>query len=244
MGYFEGPDEEFSFCDAYAPADFATVRGCDARVWDFFPHRGDGMEQYTDYAMGYDLDNRLPLWVKPRTKVDPKTLFDAMRSHYEGTPMDMTTDPRRRRSRTAVSLASDGLRGGRRDLSERAGNGHAADRFLVHGTGPSLAADDMGILWFGVDDTATSCLTPIYCSTTEVPVCFSEETASMLRYSPVSAFWLFNRVTNFAYLRYDMISADIRKVTDQWENARLEEVKQIDEKDALSQSRPRNAGRS
>ena len=90
--------------------------------------------------------------------------------------------------------------------------------------------DDMGILWFGVDDTATSCLTPIYCSTTEVPVCFSEETASMLRYSPVSAFWLFNRVTNFAYLRYDMISADIRKVTDQWENARLEEVKQIDEK--------------
>ena len=80
---------------------------------------------------------------------------------------------------------------------------------------------DMGILWFGVDDAATSCLTPIYCSTTEVPACFSESNGSMLDYSPTSAFWLFNRVTNFAYMRYDMISADIRKVTDAWENNQL-----------------------
>ena len=32
MGYFDGKDEEFSFADAYCPADFGTVRGCDARV--------------------------------------------------------------------------------------------------------------------------------------------------------------------------------------------------------------------
>ena len=31
----------------------------------------------------------------------------------------------------------------------------------------------------------------------------------MTEYSPTSAFWLFNRVTNFAYLRYDLISEDI-----------------------------------
>lgn len=34
----------------------------------------------------------MPLWVKPRTKVSPKTVFDCMRDHYEGTPMDMTRD--------------------------------------------------------------------------------------------------------------------------------------------------------
>ena len=79
----------------------------------------------------------------------------------------------------------------------------------------------MGILWFGVDDAATSCLTPIFCCTQEVPECFSEQNGSMLEYSPTSAFWLFNRVTNFAYMRYDMISADIRKVTDKWENDHL-----------------------
>ena len=32
MGYYEGPDAEFSFCDAYAPADFSALRACEARV--------------------------------------------------------------------------------------------------------------------------------------------------------------------------------------------------------------------
>ena len=50
----------------------------------------------------------------------------------------------------------------------------------------------------------------------------------MLEYSPTSAFWLFNRVTNFAYMRYDMISADIRKVTDAWENGQLARMAEID----------------
>ena len=35
MGYYEGPDETFSFSDAYAPADFGALRGCEARVWAF-----------------------------------------------------------------------------------------------------------------------------------------------------------------------------------------------------------------
>ena len=43
--------------------------------------------------MGYNLKNRMPLWVKPRTKVSPKQAFDCMRDHYEGTPMDMTKRP-------------------------------------------------------------------------------------------------------------------------------------------------------
>ena len=50
------------------------------------------MDAYEQYAMGYDMQNRMPLWVKPRAKVSPKTVFDCMRDHYEGTPMDMTRD--------------------------------------------------------------------------------------------------------------------------------------------------------
>jgi dipeptidase len=227
-GYFNGPDEEFSFCDAYAPADFGTVRGCDARVWAFFRTVADDMDQYTDYAMGYNMSNRMPLWVKPRTKVDPKTVFDAMRDHYEGTPMDMTQDigagghalPYRWRP---MDFEVDGVT----YLNERAVATQQTGFWFVAQARPWLP-DDMGILWFGVDDAATSCLTPIYCSATEVPECFREGNGTMLKYSPTSAFWLFNRVTNFAYLRYDLIAADIRKVVDEWENTRLEEVKQID----------------
>ncbi|MDE6778539.1 MAG: C69 family dipeptidase [Alistipes sp.] len=221
MGYFDGEDKDFSFADAYAPADFGTIRGCDARVWAFFRTVADGMEAYERYAMGYEPQNRMPLWVKPRTKVSPKTVFDCMRDHYEGTPMDMTTDlgagghacPYRWRP---MSFEVDGTK----YLNERATATQQTGFWFVAQARPQLP-DDMGILWFGVDDAATSCLTPIYCSATEVPVCLSEQNGSMLEYSPTSAFWLFNRVTNFAYLRYDVVSADIRKVVDEWENRML-----------------------
>ena len=224
MGYFEGEDADFSFADAYAPADFGTVRGCDARVWAFFRTVADGMEAYEDYAMGYNLKNRMPLWVKPRTKVSPKTVFDCMRDHYEGTPMDMTQDigagghncPYRWRPMT---FEVDGTE----YLNERATATQQTGFWFV-AQARNDAPRDMGILWFGVDDAATSCLTPIFCCTQEVPECFSEQNGSMLEYSPTSAFWLFNRVTNFAYMRYDMISADIRKVTDKWENDHLASI--------------------
>ena len=228
MGYFEGEDADFSFCDAYGPADFGTVRGCDARVWAFFRTVADGMDAYEQYAMGYDMQNRMPLWVKPRAKVSPKTVFDCMRDHYEGTPMDMTRDlgagghncPYRWRPMT---FEVDG----EEYLNERATATQQTGFWFV-GQARADAGPDMGILWFGVDDAATSCLTPIYCSVQEVPECFREGNGSMLEYSPTSAFWLFNRVTNFAYMRYDMIAADIRKVTDAWENGLLEEVRGVD----------------
>ena len=92
MGYFDGADQEFSFADAYAPLDFGAMRGCEARVWAFFRTVADDMDRYCDYAMGHNPSNRMPLWVKPRAKVSPKTVFDCMRDHYEGTPMDMTRD--------------------------------------------------------------------------------------------------------------------------------------------------------
>ncbi|MBR2628689.1 MAG: C69 family dipeptidase, partial [Alistipes sp.] len=91
-GYFSGKDEEFSFCDAYAPLDFSAMRACEARVWAFFRTFADDMDKYVDYAMGHNANNRMPLWVKPSKKISPKQVFDAMRDHYEGTPMDMTTD--------------------------------------------------------------------------------------------------------------------------------------------------------
>ena len=47
-GYFNGKDEEFSFCDAYAPLDFGAMRGCEARVWSFFRTVADDMDKYVD----------------------------------------------------------------------------------------------------------------------------------------------------------------------------------------------------
>lgn len=228
MGYFDGKDEEFSFCDAYAPADFGALRGCEARVWSFFRRVADGMDKYLDYALGHNKTNKMPLWVKPRQKVSPKEVFDCMRDHYEGTPMDMTTDigagghhcPYRWRP---MSFEVDG----KTYMNERATATQQTGFWFVAQSRQKEGADK-GILWFGVDDAATSCLTPIYCSAQAVPECFSIENGSMLEYSPTSAFWLFNRVTNFAYLRYDLLASDIQKVANKWENEQLENIKKMD----------------
>lgn len=224
-GYYSGDDADFSFCDAYAPLNFSAMRACEARVWSFFRTFADDMDKYVDYAMGYNAANRMPLWVKPAAKISPKQVFDAMRDHFEGTPMDMTKDlgagghglPYRWRP---MSFEVDG----KEYINERATATQQTGFWMVGQARPGKT----GILWFGVDDAATSCLTPIYCNVTEVPECFAEGNGSMLEYSPTSAFWLFNRVTNFAYLRYDMMSADIRKVVDFWERSMLEAVDGVD----------------
>ena len=226
-GYFSGKDEEFSFAGAYAPLDFSALRGCEARVWSFFRMFAEGMDKYEDYAMGYNPHNPMPLWVKPTNKISPKQVFDAMRDHYEGTKMDMTTD---------IGAGGHGLPyrwrpmnfevDGKTYVNERA----IATQQTAFWLCGQARKDKVGILWFGMDDAATSCLPPIYCNTTEVPATMAEGNGSMLDHSDTSAFWIFNRVTNFAYLRYDLMSKDIRKVVDHWENTMLKEVESIDAK--------------
>ena len=223
--FFSGEDKDFSFCDAYAPLDFGAMRGCEARVWSFFRSVTDGMNKYIDYAMGVNPENKMPLWVKPTNKIAPKQLFDAMRDHYEGTPMDMTTDigagghhlPYRWRP---MYFKVDGVE----YCNERATATQQTGFWLCG----QARENKVGILWFGVDDAATSALTPIYVNTTEVPWCLSEQNGSMLKYSDSSLFWITNRVAQFAYLRYDLIGKQVREYVDNWENTALETVKKID----------------
>ena len=223
--FFSGEDKDFSFCDAYAPLDFGAMRGCEARVWSFFRSVTDGMNKYIDYAMGVNPENKMPLWVKPTNKIAPKQLFDAMRDHYEGTPMDMTTDigagghhlPYRWRP---MYFKVDGVE----YCNERATATQQTGFWLCG----QARKDKVGILWFGTDDAATSALTPIYVNSTKVPWCLDESNGSMLKYSDTSLFWITNRVAQFAYLRYDLIGKQVREYVDTWENTALETVKKID----------------
>ena len=225
FGWFEGENKDFSFSDAYAPADFGALRGCEARVWAFFRTVASGMDKYEDYAMGHNPKNKLPLWIKPDQKISPKQVMDCMRDHYEGTKMDMTTDigaggealPYRWRP---MYWTVDGVE----YCNERATATQQTGFWLVGQARP----EKVGILWFGTDDAATSPLTPIYVNSQEVPECLKEGNGSMLKYSDTSMFWITNRVAQFAYLRYNIIGKHVRAEVDKWENAMLELIKKID----------------
>lgn len=233
-GLYNGTDADFSFSDTYAPLDFSGMRGCEARVWSMFRRITPGMDRYLDYALGKNPENRMPLWVKPAKRISPKEVMDFMRDHYEDTPMDMRYDIGAGGHHLPYRWRPMGFEvNGVKYLNERATATQQTGFWFVAQARNYLPDPIGGVYWFGVDDAGTSCLTPIYCSVTEIPECFREGNGHMTEYSPTSAFWLFNRVTNFAYLRYDMMSADILKVVNERENGQLKKVQQIDAK-ALS----------
>lgn len=232
---YKGSDEKFSFADVYAPLDFGAMRGCEARVWAAFNIMGKGMigdksaDYYLPYAMGHDASKRMPLYIKPKEKLTVKDVADIMRDHYEGTAMDMTTDigagghalPYRWRPMT-FKVDGESYTNERAIATQQTG-------FWLVGQSRNWLPDEIGgILWFGVDDAATSALTPIYSSSVRVPECFEVGNGNMTTYSPTSAFWLFNRVTNFAYLIYDRVAPEIKKVADNHEIKCMERSSAID----------------
>ncbi len=219
-GYYKGSNKNFSFADAYAPLDFGALRYCDARVWSAFNMVNSEMGKYLDYAMGKNPENRMPLWVKPDRKLDVNDVAKMMRDHYEGTPMDMTTDigaggeecPYRWRP---MSFEVDG----KKYLNERAIATQQTAFWFVSQSRSWLPDIIGGVNWFAVDDAGTSCMTPIYSASTKISPYFSEESGTMLEYSDESAFWIFNRVAQFAYLRYNQVGKTVQQWAKRFEDA-------------------------
>lgn len=205
-GYFSGEDKDFSFSDAYAPLNFSAMRGCEARVWSVFNLFSKGMENYLDYAMGYNANNRMPLWVKPTNQLTVADVARAMRDHYEGTPMDMTTDygaggegtPYRWRP---MEFEVDG----KTYVNERAIATQQTGFWFITQSRSQFPDEIGGVNWFGVDDAGTSCLAPIYMSSYDISDHIRVGNGSMIDYSPTASFWIFNRVAQFAYLRYNTV---------------------------------------
>lgn len=235
MGFYSGEDSLFSFCDAYAPADFGTVRGCDARVWAAFNKLCKGRigdkpaDYYLDYALGNNLKNRMPLYVKVPEKVSLKEVADVMRDHYEDTPMDMRKDIGAGGFELPYRWRPMEFQVGEREFLNERAIATQQTGFWLLGQARSWLPDEIGgILWFGVDDAATSCLTPVYSSSVRVPDCFAHGNGNMTTYSPTSAFWLFNRVAHAAYLRYNLIAPEVRKVADEHELGALKIIPTVD----------------
>ncbi len=228
-GYYQGEDKDFSFSDTYAPVDFGGARFCDARVWSGFNKVCQGMDKYLDYALGHNLKNRMPLWVKPDRKLSVHDVAEMMRDHYEGTPMDMNQDvgagpykcPYRWRPMT---WSVDGVQ----YLHERAISTQQTGFSFVTQSRSWLPDAIGGIIWFGVDDTYSTVYSPIYTSITKVPEAYAEGNGSMMEFSETSGFWVFNQVSNFAYTRYSDMIPEIRKKQAEMESAFFKEVPEID----------------
>ena len=227
-GYFKGQDKEFSFSDVYAPVSFDGARFCEVRVWSFFKSVNKNMEQYLDYAGGivkHDAvfadgtpnpngfaSNRLPLWIQPDQKIGLHDMMNYMRDHLEGTPFDMTVDvgagpygsPYRWRPLTwtvgEVTYCNE-----RATCTQQTG-------FVFVTQSRSWLPNPMGgIIWWGVDDAASSIFMPMYSAMTRTPQLMAEGYGSMMKFVDDAAFWVFNQISNLAYTRYNVIHPEIHK---------------------------------
>jgi dipeptidase len=229
QGYYKGKAKDFSFSDVYAPVDFGGARFCDARVWSFFEKITGGMDQYLDYVKGENLENRMPLWVKPDEKLAAADLMNYMRDHFEGTPLDMTQD---------IGAGPYRLPYRWRPLTWSVGDQEYCNERAIatQQTGFSFVTESRnwlpdwigGIIWFGIDDASTTVYNPMYCSMNRIPEPYAEGNGDMITYSPTSAFWAFNFVSNFCYLRYDLMTQDVKKLQSRLETKYIMNTDAVD----------------
>ena len=238
QGYYTGKkDEDFNFQEAYAPYDFSGLYVCEARVWSFFRKFSNDMDKYFDFASGKTFVETggkyagecMPLYIKPNHKVSAQELKDCMRDQYEGTPLDITQGP-------DAGPWNSKLRYGSLTFQLDSTNYWYERPIATQQTGWSFVAQMRGyesakaggILWFGVDDAASTVYVPMYSTITEVPECFKEGNGDMYNYSPTSAWWTYNIVANWAYTKYSAMMPDIKKVQAAWEDKFNSQVEAID----------------
>jgi dipeptidase len=228
-GYFKGEDKDFSFSDAYNPVNFEGARFCEARVWSAFNRVNKDMGQYLEYAKGYDLTHRMPLYIKPDHKLTIQDVIGLMRDYYQGTELDMTKDPGAGPYGSIVrwrplTWKVDGVE----YCNERATSTQQTGFSFIAQSRSWIPAPLGGIIWFGVDDTYSTVYTPMYTCMTRVPENYAVGNGSMMNFSPDAAFWVFNQVSNFAYTRYKDMIPDIQKVQKKLEDKYIYYTPSID----------------
>lgn len=189
--------QPFRFCDAYCPATPFTRRVSDTRVWSILRRAAPSRSFSPDYHRSKPGAEPYPLFVKPDKKLTMADVFALLRDHYEGTEFDMTQGidagpfglPRRWRP---LIFKVDGVEYcWERPIStqQTAFSSVSQSRAWL----PDLVG---GVLWFGMDDSYTTCYLPFYCCLDSVPKSFAG--GSIAKFSWDSAWWVFNLAANYA----------------------------------------------
>jgi len=232
MGWYDGKDADFSFCNTYAFPDFSGRRICDARVWSFFNKYADGMDRYVAWAEGSQSDAEpMPLWVIPKAKLSVADVESAMRDHYEGTPFALDGDigggiwqmPYRP---TPLYFQVDG----KKYFNERPTSTQQTSFSFVSQMRSWLPREIGGVLWFGNDDGNMVPYTPVYCCTTVSPRPYNTPKTDALIFSMDNAYWVQNWVSNMVYPRYSLMFPTLQQKRDSLDQSYFNAQKEVEDK--------------
>jgi dipeptidase len=233
MGYYDGPDADFSFREAYGPLDFSAIRYCEARVWSFFRHHYDTdvIDSYLPFINGHtEVIDHLPLWIKPDKPLSVRDLMNDMRDHYEGTALDMTADVSAGpwaspyRNQPVNFQSSDGT-----DMFRERPIGCQQSGMTMVCQMRSWLPDAVGgVTYFNMDDANMVAYVPVYCGIDRVPDPFRRENNNIREFSTESAFWMNNFVANMIYPRYSAMIGDLRDAQTELEDFYAEDQKTVE----------------
>ncbi len=217
-GYFNGVNKDFSFAAAYAPLDFGARRFCEARVWSFFNKFTDKGDAFLPYIQGKTNDP-MPLFMKATRKLSVQDVKNAMRDHYEGTPLDISNDFGAGPQKAPYRLSPLTFKVGDQEYFNERPIATQQSAFVFVAQMRANKPDAIGgVLWFATDDANMAVFTPVYCCTTKAPVCYTRVGgADYITFSWDSSFWIFNWVSNMVYPRYSLMIDDLRATQNELE---------------------------
>lgn len=243
-GFYDGTDEDFSFSDVYDPVTFSGARFCEARVFTFFSSVAapeENIGQYLDYVQGYNLSNRMPLYVKTNQRLTVNDTMWHMRNHYEGTWFDPSSDigaghfslPNR------LGMGLQWQYKGKSYANERPIGTQYAAWNSIYNQRPDKK---YSVNWWGPDDSTFSPHVPFYGAATRIPPSHNGGNCTgmswcrvelglpghMSKFNIGSMHWITNMVANYAYSSYADISQTVKHKLVELEARMFEDVEATD----------------
>ena len=213
-GWWDGK-ELFRFCYAYAPASRALL-AARRREWRVFDLLAPSLK------LDPNMEN-YPFSVKPDTLVSLERMMNVFKDYYEGTEYDlrknitvkgdsgkMVISPLANPFMSVDELRLHKVNGGWHHLGER----NIAVRFTMYGTVIQcrdwLPDEIGGVVWFALDNVASSVYVPIYCSVTDVAKTYKTD-GRKTGFSRDAAWWAFNRLGTLSAQRWGTFRYELDK---------------------------------
>lgn len=234
-GWWDGK-ETFRFCYAYAPASRALL-AARRREWRVFDLLAPSLK------LDPNMEN-YPFSIKPDTLVTLKKMMSVFKDYYEGTEYDlrknitvkgdsgkMVISPLANPFMSVDELLLHKVNGGWHQYGER----NIAVRFTMYATiiqcRDWLPDEIGGLVWFALDNVASSVYVPIYCSATDLPSTYKTD-GRKTGFSRDAAWWAFNRLGTIAAQRWGTFRMELDKTWEPFQQNLLENQDKI-EKQAL-----------
>ncbi len=169
---------------------------------------------------------KYPFSVVPDKKLKVKDIIAIHRDYYQGTEFDLSkgtaTGPfgnPLRNEMPAVKIGGTNLADVQMNKKGEWERSIAIIRCVYYHVNQmrNFLPDQVGgVIWFGFDKPAETCVMPIYAGVTALPKSFT--VGSYIKYNPKSAWWIFNRVAEEVTLNYKDMIKDVIELQLQIEN--------------------------